>query len=77
MIRLFCATNHCTAQAAELCHAAQREAALRAQLAAVTAERDALAAQNTALQEQACGALEGKLFYEEMYCEMAKAARRA
>ena len=34
MIRVFCSTNTCTMQAAQLCHAAQREAELRAQLAA-------------------------------------------
>ena len=43
-MRVFCSTGRCTVQAAQLCHAAQREATLAAQLAAVTAERDALAA---------------------------------
>lgn len=40
-MRVFCATGLCDQQAAALCHARQREATLRAQLAAVAAERDA------------------------------------
>ena len=52
-MRVFCSTGRCTVQAAQLCHAAQREAALRAQLAAVTAERDELAAALAEAQESA------------------------
>ena len=62
MIRVFCSTNTCTLQRAQLHHAAQREATLRAQLAAVTAERDALAA---ALEAER----EGKQFYEQLFSE--------
>jgi hypothetical protein len=83
MIRLICATNHCTHQAAELCHMRQREAALRAELAErddtiarLTAERDVLAAQVVQAQDAAQGALEGKLFYEDMYCQLSKEAAR-
>ena len=61
-MRVFCSTGRCTVQAAQLCHAAQREAALRAQLAAVTAERDELAA---ALEAER----EGKQFYEQLFSE--------
>ena len=61
-MRVFCSTNTCTLQAAQLHHAAQREAALRAQLAAVTAERDELAA---ALEAER----EGKQFYEQLFSE--------
>ena len=53
MLRVFCSTDTCTTQAAQLHHAAQREAALRAQLAAVTAERDELAAALAEAQESA------------------------
>ena len=58
MIRVFCSTNTCTMQAAQLCHAAQQAATL----AAVTAERDALAA---ALEAER----EGKQFYEQLFSE--------
>ena len=51
--RFFCSTDRCTLQAAQLHHAAQREAALRAQLAAVTAERDELAAALAEARESA------------------------
>jgi len=61
-MRVFCSTGRCTVQAAQLHHAAQREATLRAQLAAVTAERDALAA---ALEAER----EGKQFYEQLFSE--------
>lgn len=61
-MRVFCSTNTCTLQRAQLHHAAQREATLRAQLAAVTAERDALAA---ALEAER----EGKQFYEQLFSE--------
>ena len=62
MIRVFCTTNTCTLQRAQLHHAAQREATLRAQLAAVTAERDELAA---ALESERTG----KAFYEGLFKE--------
>ena len=42
MTRFFCSTGLCTLQQAQLCHAQQQNATLRAQLAAVTAERDDL-----------------------------------
>ena len=74
MTRFFCSTGLCTLQSAQLCHAQQQNATLRAQLAAVTAERDALAAQVAGLQDAARGALEGKEFYYRQYCELAKGA---
>jgi cell division protein FtsB len=75
MIRLLCATNHCTAQAAELCHQRQQLAALRAELAAMTAERDALASQVAGLQRKATDAETGKTFYEGLFCDLAKGAK--
>ena len=68
MIRVFCSTNTCTLQRAQLHHAAQREATLRAQLAAVTAERDALAASLEAERT-------GKAFYEGLFREGANNGR--
>ena len=62
MTRFFCSTGLCSLQAAQLHHAAQREATLTAQLAAVTAERDELAA---ALEAER----EGKQFYEQLFSE--------
>ena len=61
MTRFFCSTGLCALQSAQLHHAAQREATLRAQLAAVTAERDALAAALTEAQGSAD-------FYMDLYC---------
>ena len=51
--RFFCSTGLCALQSVQLCYAAQREAALRAQLAAVTAERDELAAALAEARESA------------------------
>ena len=62
MTRFFCSTGLCALQSAQLHHAAQREATLTAQLAAVTAERDELAA---ALEAER----EGKQFYEQLFSE--------
>ena len=62
MTRFFCSTGLCSLQAAQLHHAVQREATLTAQLAAVTAERDELAA---ALEAER----EGKQFYEQLFSE--------
>ena len=67
-MRVFCSTGRCTVQAAQLCHAAQREATLTAQLAAVTAERDALAASLEAERT-------GKAFYEGLFREGANNGR--
>lgn len=53
MTRFFCSTGLCALQSAQLHHAAQREATLTAQLAAVTAERDELAAALEAARESA------------------------
>lgn len=64
MTRFFCSTGLCALQSAQLHHAAQREATLTAQLAAVTAERDELAA---ALEAER----EGKQFYEQLFSERA------
>ena len=64
-MRVFCSTGRCTVQAAQLHHAAQREATLRAQLAAVTAERDALAA--------TVGELAGRV--EELQADLERAKR--
>ena len=58
--RFFCSTGLCALQSVQLCYAAQREAALRAQLAAVTAERDELAA---ALESERAG----KRFYMDLF----------
>jgi len=60
MTRFFCSTGLCALQSAQLHHAAQRAAELRAQLAAVTAERDELAA---ALESERAG----KRFYMELF----------
>ena len=65
--RFFCSTNLCTYQAAQLCHAQQREAALRAQLAAVTAERDALAVQVAQAQEAQQESAASADFYMDLF----------
>ena len=68
MARFLCSTNTCTVQAAQLCHAAQQAATLAAQLAAVTAERDALAASLEAERT-------GKAFYEGLFRDGANNGR--
>ena len=67
-MRLLCATNHCTHQAAQLCHAAQTIATLHAQVAALTAERDGLALQLAQARRERDAAKESAEFYLDLFC---------
>ena len=68
VMRLLCATNHCTHQAAQLCHAAQTIATLHAQVAALTAERDGLALQLAQARRERDAAKESAEFYLDLFC---------
>ena len=68
MLRVLCTTNTCTLQRAQLCHAAQTIATLHAQVAALTAERDALALQLAQARRERDAAKESAEFYLDLFC---------
>jgi predicted RecB family nuclease len=74
-MRVFCSTNYCGLLDAQRCHDRQTIATLMAARDAAQAEANMLRAQLDAARETLGGALEGKEFYYQEYCRLAKEAR--
>ena len=68
MTRIFCSTNHCGFQAAQLEAAQAAIADLRARCDALLAERDAAQAENERLRDALDEANASTEFYLDLFC---------
>lgn len=67
-MNVLCSGDKCHTQAAEIAHLRQQLATARAQLAQAQAEA-------REWQDAYSGAVEGKAFYEQLFCDKCKEAR--
>ena len=75
MARLFCSTDTCTTQAAQLCNLRRLLATARYERDAAIAQAAALAEDNARLRAELEKAREGTAFYMGMYAEKKGAQR--
>jgi len=75
MIRVFCSTNICTTQAAQLCSLRRLLATARYERDAAVAQAAALAEDNAKLRAELEKAQNGHAFYMGMYAEEKGAQR--
>ena len=68
-MRVFCTTNTCTTQAAQLCNLRRLLATARYERDAAIAQAAALAEDNARLRAELDAAREGAAFYMGLYCE--------
>ena len=71
MARLFCSTDTCTTQAAQLCNLRRLLATARYERDAAIAQAAELAADNARLRAELDAAREGRDFYMGLYCDAA------
>ena len=71
MARLFCSTDTCTTQAAQLCNLRRLLATARYERDAAIAQAAALAEDNARLRAELDAAREGAAFYMGLYCDAA------
>ena len=75
-MRVFCSTNACTLQRAQLGHAQRTIATLRWERDALTAQVGALAADNARLRAELAAARADAAFYMGLFCDAREEADR-
>ena len=68
MVRVFCSTNTCTTQAAQLCNLRRALTTARYERDAALAQAATLAAENARLRAELDAARESAEFYMDLFC---------